>query len=257
MKLQLIRNATMRLGYAGQTILTDPMLCPKDTIEPWAGIARNPTVELPCDIDEVTRGIDGVLVSHVHPDHFDSAASAAIPKTTPVFCQTGDEVRLRKEGFRSLIPLEISHNWQEIRIVRTGGRHGSGKILERMGIVSGFVFQADGEPTVYWVGDSIWCEPVENAVKTYQPDVIITHSGGATIPGYDPIIMDIDQTLALAKAAPQATIVAIHLEALDHCPVSREHLRQRAEEELDRPSRLLIPEDGEAITFNYSIGDVA
>ena len=50
MKLQLIRNATMRLNYAGQTILTDPMLSPKDTIDSWAGVARNPTVELPYEI---------------------------------------------------------------------------------------------------------------------------------------------------------------------------------------------------------------
>ena len=47
----------------------------------------------------------------------------------------------------------------------------------------------------------------------------------------------------------EATIVAIHMEALDHCPVSRENLRQRAEKELDRPSRLMIPKDGEEIAF--------
>ena len=249
MKLQLIRNATMRLNYAGQTILTDPMLSPKDTIDSWAGVARNPTVELPYEIEKITNGIDSVLVSHDHQDHFDSAASAAIPKTALVFCQSGDEVRMRKEGFLTLIPIETSHNWHAITLVRTDGRHGSGKILERMGNVSGFVFQAEGEPTVYWVGDSIWCEPVEKTIKTFHPDVIITHSGGATIPGYDPIIMDIDQTLATAKASPEATIVAIHMEALDHCPVSRENLRQRAEKELDRPSRLMIPKDGEEIAF--------
>jgi len=69
MKLQLIRNATMRLNYAGQTILTDPMLSPKDTIDSWAGVARNPTVELPYEIEKITNGIDSVLVSHDHQDH--------------------------------------------------------------------------------------------------------------------------------------------------------------------------------------------
>jgi len=46
-----------------------------------------------------------------------------------------------------------------------------------MGNVSGFVLQADGEPTVYWVGDSIWCEHVEKAIKTFQPEIVIIHSG--------------------------------------------------------------------------------
>jgi len=36
---------------------------------------------------------------------------------------------------------------------------------------------------------------------------------------------------------------------LDHCPISRGNLRKRADKELKRPSRLLIPEDGEVISF--------
>jgi len=249
MKLHLIRNATMKLEYAGQTILTDPMLSPKDAFDSFAGVARNPTVDLPHEINKTTDGIDGVLVSHDHPDHFDGAASAAIPKATPIFCQAGDEARMKKKGFQNLFPIETSNNWHGITFVRTDGQHGSGKILERMGDVSGFILQADGEPTVYWVGDSIWCEPVEKAIREFQPDVIVTHSGGATIPGYDPIIMDIDQTLATAQASPESMVVAIHMEALDHCPVSREDLRRRAQMELDRPSRLMIPKDGEVILF--------
>ena len=71
----------------------------------------------------------------------------------------------------------------------------------------------------------------------------------ATIPGYDPIIMDIDQALETANASPKAIIVAIHMEALDHCPISRADLRKRADRELKRPSRLMIPEDGEVISF--------
>ena len=249
MKIQLIRNATMRLTYAGQTILTDPMLSPKGAYDPFAGVARNPTVELPQTLEEILDRIDGVLVSHDHPDHFDSVASDALPKTIPVLCQPDDEQRLTEEGFRAVIPIKAKIEWNGITVSRTGGQHGSGKILEHMGNVSGFVLQADEEPTVYWVGDSIWCEHVEKAIKTFQPEVVIIHSGGATIPGYDPIIMDIDQSLETAIASPEAIIVAIHMEALDHCPVIRADLRKRADRELKRPSRLMIPEDGEVISF--------
>ena len=249
MKIQLIRNATMKINYAGQTVLTDPMLSPKDAIDSFAGVARNPTVELPLPVEQILDGVDGVLVSHGHPDHFDSAASAALPKTLPVLCQPDDELRMTEEGFQTVIPVETNNEWNGITITRTGGRHGSGKILERMGSVSGFVLQADGEPTVYWVGDSIWCEPVQEAITKFHPEVVITHSGGATIPGFDPIIMDIDQTIATAKASPEAIIVAIHMEALDHCPVSRVNLRQKAEKELNRPHRIMIPKDSEVIAF--------
>lgn len=156
---------------------------------------------------------------------------------------------MTKEGFKDVIPIDTVHLWKGITISRTGGKHGSGKILERMGNVSGFVFQADGEPTVYWVGDSVWCEEVEDAIELFNPDIILTHSGGATLPGYDPIIMDAKQTLTTLKASPQAVVVAIHLEALDHCQVSRETLRQMADRESIPPSRLMIPKDGETISF--------
>ncbi|MGD8293151.1 MAG: MBL fold metallo-hydrolase [Desulfobacterales bacterium] len=249
MEIQLIRNATMKINYAGKTVLTDPMLSPKAAIDSFAGVARNPIVELPLPVEQILDGIEGVIVSHGHPDHFDSAASAALPKTIPVFCQPDDELRMAEEGFRTVIPIETDNVWNEITITRTGGRHGSGKILERMGNVSGFVLQADGEPTVYWVGDSIWCKPVQEAITRFNPEVVITHSGGATIPGFDPIIMDIDQTIATAKASPEAIIVAIHMEALDHCPISRVNLRQKVEKELKRPSRIKIPKDSEVIAF--------
>lgn len=249
MKIQLIRNATMKMEYGGRTILTDPMLCPKDAIDPFAGIARNPTVELPFDVDGIVEGVDGVVVSHDHPDHFDKAASDALPKTTPIFCQPGDEARMSGEGFQNVAPVETSREWEGIDIIRTGGEHGSGEILKMMGESSGFVFRTEGEPTVYWVGDSIWCAPVEEAIETYAPDVVITHSGGAKLPGHDVIIMDDKQTLAAAHAAPNAVIVAIHLEALDHCGVTREALRRTANDAAMPSSRLMIPNDGETIVF--------
>jgi hypothetical protein len=39
------------------------------------------------------------------------------------------------------------------------------EILAQMGEVSGFVLQAENEPTLYIVGDSIWVEEVENAIN--------------------------------------------------------------------------------------------
>lgn len=249
MELQLIRNATMKLSYGGQTILTDPMFSDKDAMEAFAGIARNPTVALPVAVEEILAGVAAVVISHDHPDHVDPAAGEVLPKKLPVFCQPGDENRLIELGFQTVTPIEKVHTWQGIGITRTVGRHGSGKIGARMGPVSGFVLQADGEPTVYWVGDSIWCEAVETVIRTYTPAVIITHSGGATLPGFDPIIMDGDQTLATVRASPNAIVVAVHLEALDHCTVSRSALRRMAQAASIPSQQLLIPKDGEVLAF--------
>ena len=66
MKLQLIRNATMRLEYAGQMLLLDPFFAPKHSLPSFAGVSPNPTVELPMPIQDIIKDIDACLVSHLH-----------------------------------------------------------------------------------------------------------------------------------------------------------------------------------------------
>ncbi len=249
MKIKLIRNATMKISYAGKTILTDPMLSAKGEIRSFANIAPNPTVELNMTHAEILNETDAILISHTHPDHYDSPAVSVIPKDIPIFCQPCDEKQLQEDGFLNVTTIESSQTWNDLTLIRTGGKHGEGPILQHMGNVSGFILQAAGEPTVYWVGDSIWCEEVETVLNKYSPDIIITHSGGATIPGFQPIIMDKEQTLKVLNTCPKAKVVAVHMESLDHCTVSRQDLRRKANEAGISPTRLLIPTDGEIITL--------
>ena len=247
--LRLFRNATMRITYAGLTFLTDPMLSEKGGMPGFVGIASNPTVALPVAPGEIVRGVGYVIVSHLHPDHFDEAAARLLPRSLPILCRSEELASFSAAGFTNVVPIADSHRIGEVTITRIGGQHGKGKILERLGTVAGFVFQAPGHPTLYWIGDSIWCDEVEAAIRTHKPDVIISHSGGATIPGFEPILMDLGQTLQLAKIADKATIVAVHLEALDHCVVTRSQLREAAEKQGISGARLRIPADGEEISF--------
>ena len=110
--------------------------------------------------------------------------------------------------------------WRAISIERIEGQHGSGEVLDDMGDASGFVFQADGEPTVYWVGDTIWTDTVARTIDWFRPEVIITHSGGAQWGNHVPIIMDELQTVQVCLAAPESAVVAVHMEALDHQTVT-------------------------------------
>jgi hypothetical protein len=78
--------------------------------------------------------------------------------------------------------------------------------------------------------------------------VIVTHSGGATAAGHT-IIMTVADTLEVAQAAPNATVIAVHLEAVGHAPVTRLALRQQATAAGIESTRLQIPADGETITI--------
>jgi L-ascorbate metabolism protein UlaG (beta-lactamase superfamily) len=248
MQLQLIRNATLKLAYCGANILVDPYFAPKHSLPSFTGRSQNPMVELPVAVEDILDGVELVIVSHLHTDHFDSVAKETIPKHWPLICQSGDESTIRKAGFTNVTPLTGEITWRGIRITRREGNHGTGAVLDKMGPVMGFTLEAEGEPSVYWAGDTVLYPPVLETIKTFEPDVIVTHSCGAM---WDDtlIVMDAEQTVETAEVAPQATVIATHMEALDHATVSRDALRAHAASRRLSPERLLVPADGELLTL--------
>jgi len=250
MQIQQIRNSTLKITFAGKIILTDPMLLPKHGIESFAGKEKNPVVELPFPADEVIQDIDMILVSHLHQDHFDDAAKKMLPKDIPLFCRPGHENAIKESGFSLVIPIEDSMTWENIEITRTQGHHaGNRKWEDILGLVSGFIFKAKGEPLVYWAGDTLLYEEIETLIKTVKPDIILTHSCGAVIDDSGSIVMDAKMTVDVCRLAPEAIVIATHMEALDHATVTRKDLRAMADKAGINKGRLLIPEDGEILSF--------
>lgn len=250
MEIQLIRNATLRLNYGGHRILIDPFFAPKHSRDSFVGVSRNPTVDLPLSQEAIMADIELVIVSHLHADHFDAVAQEAIPKNWQLICQPGDESTINEMGFTDVKPLSDSITWNGIKISRTEGEHGSGIWKDRMGSVMGFVLEAPGEPRVYWAGDTILVDSVTQAIGTYQPEIIITHSSGAAFEEDSPILMDTAQTIQICKIAPQAKVIAVHMDSLDHATVSREDLRTAADEANVSLTQLLIPQDGDLLQLS-------
>jgi L-ascorbate metabolism protein UlaG (beta-lactamase superfamily) len=250
MQIQLIRNATMKIEYNGKTFLTDPMLSDKFGIESFAGNSRNPTIDLPCTKEEILQSADAVIASHTHQDHFDATAMDIIPSDMPIYCQSEDLNKLTENNFTSVKTIDEAVTFDGTTIIRTKGHHGTGEIEKVMGKVSGFVFQAENEPVVYWAGDTIFCDEVKQVISDYNPDYIITHSCGATLDESGPIIMDAQQTINICKYANDSIVIAVHMEALDHATVTRKYLRDFADEEGISKDKLLIPNDGDTIILN-------
>jgi len=91
MHITLVRNATLVLELMGRRILVDPMLDPagaRPPIEETANPVRNPTVELPFAAEDVVSGLDAVLVTHCHKDHFDETAERPLPRDVRATNQT-------------------------------------------------------------------------------------------------------------------------------------------------------------------------
>lgn len=247
--IQLVRNATLVIEYAGQKILVDPMLSPKGNIQSFAGIEKNPTVELKLPVSEITKNLDLVLVTHSHEDHFDKTASQTLNKGIKLIHQPADVEFFKKENFTNTVSLTDQITLKNLSINRVEAQHGTGEALKMMGKTSGFILKAKNQPTIYIVGDGIWTEEVKKNIQTFKPDYIIVNSGGAVIPGLEknPILMDEAQTIALIQASGKAKTIAVHMEALDHCRTTRASLRQSAEKANIEKAKLLIPQDGENI----------
>ncbi len=247
-EIQLIRNATLRIQYAGKMLLVDPMLGPKASFMSFveAGKDLNPTIDLPIALEAVTQDVDAVLLTHPHLDHFDGVAKDTLDKALPIFVQPSDAAMVSETGFTSVSSVADSARFGDITIHRTTGKHAHDpKMAEALGQVSGFVLQAPQHPTVYLVGDCVLDDTVKAQIAQYQPDIIVTNSGGAVLSGLR-ILMDEAETVAVGKQAKKATIVATHMEALDHCKVTRGSLTQASKQ---AGITVLTPKDGEKLSL--------
>jgi len=255
MHVQQIRNATLRLDYAGKRFLIDPLLAEQGAYPGFAGTANshlaNPLVGLPVPVEQLLD-VDAIVLTHLHPDHWDEAARKLVPRGLPVFAQDEpDASALRADGFEDVRLIDDAE-FGGIAMHRTGGQHGSDQVMAviggRMGEVSGVVFSHPDEPTLYVAGDTVWNQQVSDALAAWRPDVVVLNCGDAQVPGLGKIIMDQHDLALVAQAAPQALIVASHLEAVNHCVLSRAELRRFVDEQGLR-GRVLVPEDGEICAF--------
>ena len=249
MELTLIRSATLKMNYGGSCILIDPAFSNKLTGPSFAGISKNPLVDLPMKKEEIMANVDAVIVSHIHSDHFDKAAQEYIDKNLPVICQKEEEAAIKAMGFMDVKPITDRLMLGDVELTRTFAKHGSGWVLDEMGMASGFVFKAKGEPTVYWPGDTVLCEDVLDVLRREKPAVVITHSAGAVWGEKVKILLDEKETIEICKLLPDSKIVAVHLDSYDHGTVFRDTLREYAEMNQVSASQLLIPEDGETLFF--------
>jgi L-ascorbate metabolism protein UlaG (beta-lactamase superfamily) len=256
MHIQQIRNATLVIDYAGMRLLVDPLLAEQGAYPGFAGTANshlaNPLVGLPVPVHELLE-VDAVIVTHLHADHWDEAARRLVPRGLPVFAQDqADAAALRADGFLDVRVLGPDTVFEGIVMRKTMGQHGSDGVMavigERMGQVSGVVLSHPAEPTLYVAGDTVWNRHVEDSLAAHRPDVVVLNCGDAQVPGLGAIIMDQHDLARVARAAPQAAIVASHLEAVNHCVLSRAALRAFLDEQGLR-ERVRVPEDGEICAF--------
>jgi L-ascorbate metabolism protein UlaG (beta-lactamase superfamily) len=256
MKITQLRSATIIVEHQQYVILVDPMLADQGEIPPlkWLTVhpARNPTIALPGNANEMLSRVTHCLITHCQKGHFDhldrQGKKFLRDKRTPVFCTEADSDYLRSRGFDVIeIRTNQTSDFLGGSITPTPCLHGAGFAGRFMAHGSGFVIRWLEQPVLYLSGDTVMTDDVRTCLLQHKPDISVIPAGGARFEVGGEIIMGMDDAIAFCKLNPGITI-ANHLEALDHCPVTRAGLRAAAQG-AGVSDRLLIPLDGETIAF--------
>ena len=256
MHITQLRNATVVLEFesGGQSVrlLVDPMLAPRAALPSLKWLTgtrrRNPLVDLPARSDEVLASVTHALITHCqrgHFDHLDRAGKHFLrERRIPVFCTPHDEPYLRSRGLnaQALSAVERAPFFHG-HISAIPCVHGEGWVGRVMEHGVGYFIELPGEPTVYIAGDTLLTDAVRGCITGRRPDVAVVPGGGARFDAGGEILMDGEDVLELARLTG-GRVLANHLEALDHCPTTREGLRTAALR-AGLEHKLLIPADGE------------
>ena len=141
--IRLVRSATLKINYAGHTILIDPVFADKGTLQSALGVYKNPRVHLVMPISDITEGVDMVLLTHNHIDHYEPSVKQHLPKDIPFYTQPQDKAAILKDGFSNVEMIEESITLGHLTIHRAIGHHGFGQIGQMMGPVSGYVLMSE------------------------------------------------------------------------------------------------------------------
>jgi L-ascorbate metabolism protein UlaG (beta-lactamase superfamily) len=187
---------------------------------------------------------------HGHADHLDGEGKRLLAGTgVPTACQPRDARSLRRAGIdaRPVSPDQtISLLGGELTSVPA--QHGRGLVGRLMGPGVGYLLRLPGEPSLYLSGDTVLTDDVRVALERERPDLAVLHSGGAQLDIGPPILMTLEEQIEFVRLAP-GRVIAVHLEALDHCEITRAKLRDVLKEAgaLDYVD---IPTDGQTISLS-------
>jgi L-ascorbate metabolism protein UlaG (beta-lactamase superfamily) len=215
-----IGNATTLLRLGSFTLMTDPNFVPAASrvylgYGAWTRRLIDPAMtpnELP--------PLDGVVLSHLHGDHFDGVARAALPYRMPIFTTPQAKRRLRRWRFRAVrgLPTWETYDWsrgrERLRITAVPGRHGPGPagwlLPDVMGSVIELLTDNVCRLRLYITGDTV-NRPFLAQIprRCGDIDAMIVHLGGTRLLGML-LTMDDRQGVDVARLIRPRLTIPVH-----------------------------------------------
>jgi L-ascorbate metabolism protein UlaG (beta-lactamase superfamily) len=254
LEIDHIRNATIIVRVNQLSILVDPMLAEKGSMPSFTekrfNPQKNPIVELPENTSELLKDVSHCLITHLHDDHLDAEGISFLrDNKVPVICSVNDRKALIDHDLNVIQAIDYYSKTEFLGGTIEGipARHGYGKVAELMGNVMGFYISFMDDKSVYLSSDTVYTDDVHNVLKNYKPDISVVACGSAQLDRHEPILMTMKDIKTFIRNAPGA-VIANHLEAVNHCPTTREDLKKILKNE-GLSEKVSIPEDGETFKF--------
>jgi L-ascorbate metabolism protein UlaG (beta-lactamase superfamily) len=243
----LIGGPTVLIDYAGLRFLTDPTFdAPGDYALPHVTLHKTHGPAL--DADKL-GAVDAVLLSHdQHSDNLDTSGRAFLSRATRVLTTAVGAGRLggHAEGLAPWQAVDVAAaDGRVVRITATPARHGPAGIEPFAGDVVGFILEADGAPTIYITGDTVWYDGVAEVARRFKAGVVLLFAGSAQTRGPFNLTMNVNDAIETAHAFPQAAIVPVHCDGWAHFTQSGDDLL-RSFKALGIDRRLYMLEPGVA-----------
>jgi L-ascorbate metabolism protein UlaG (beta-lactamase superfamily) len=143
LRLTYLGHATVLIELDGVRILTDPLLGSR-----LGPLRRHGPTPVPSELG----GIDGVLISHGHPDHFNAASLRAIPGQ-PLLVVPGGLGSNASPGGGEVREVAVNDQVEigSVRVTAVPARHGRWPRQRRARPLG---FLVEGSMSVYFAGDT-------------------------------------------------------------------------------------------------------
>ncbi|MFB4295586.1 MBL fold metallo-hydrolase [Actinomadura sp. NTSP31] len=220
--LTFVGNATTIIRYGGVTLLTDPNFLRRgERADLGHGLSSKRVKDPAISVDELPE-LDGVVLSHLHGDHWDPVAERHLDRRLPILTTGAAARALRDRGFGEAAGLrtwqteEIAKGDHRIRITALPGRHAPGLLRHVLPPVMGSLLEfgpVGGEPRfrLYISGDTLMYDEIAEIGRRYPDiDAGVVHLGGTRLLGLLTVTMDGRQGAQWLETSGCATAVPVH-----------------------------------------------
>ncbi|CAM5716818.1 MBL fold metallo-hydrolase [Streptomyces fumanus] len=222
--LRFIGNATVLLSYGPLTLLTDPNFLHRGQYAYLGyGLLSRRLTEPALDVHELPR-LDGIVLSHLHGDHWDRRARRHLDRAVPVLTTPHAARRLRvlhgfprTVGLRTWQGFTLRRGGAQVRVTALPGRHAGQALLRGLlppVMGSMLEFGPAGGPVrlrLYISGDTLVYDGLDEITRRFPAaDLAVLHLGGTTLPGGFLATMDGAQGAELARRLDPRRVLPVH-----------------------------------------------